>query len=197
MRKPIILRASFVSLLFWLFLFFNARPASAHLGPWIVVGYWDPVQQCVTRIHGEDYAENVAKQTLPHEWFDSWPYESLRAGAELIRTDVIYHYLYPQGNWGLCNRTGRLFHFRNTTMAYKPGQTAPNSTDAVNYTHPYGWKSGGSWVFYYFNSCYQYKTRDRASAGLNHIQIIRDYYATDAQACNLTVRTNNSHVSVN
>ena len=175
----------------------GARPAGAHLGPTQKVAHWDYGQSCVTYIKGTDQIEDLVKDTLPNEWVGGWPYEALYAGAELIRTNAVYFNSYPEGNYGLCNQTGQFFHWRDSRMWYVPGSDYWRTNYATNLTHPYGWKSNNSLIFYEFNSCYQWKTKNRADAGQSHIQMIRDYYYSDAQACGLPGHTNNSHVSIN
>lgn len=170
----------------------GTRPVEAQ-GPVQTVAHWDYSLNCVTYIKGSGAIEDLVKQTLPDEWLAGWPPESYYCGAELIRTNCVYFNSYPEGNYGLCNQTGQFFHWRDSRMWFVPGSNTGWGNSATDYTVRTGWKSNGSLIFYEFNSCYQYKTRDRANGGLNHVSIIQDYYNTDATACGLPGHTNNVH----
>jgi len=192
-RLPILAALS-VALCITAFFLGGPQAVSAQ-GPTQTVAHWDYSQNCVTYIKGTDSVENLTKDTLPNEWFASWPYESLYAGAELIRTNCIYFNSWPEGNYGLCNQTGQFFHWRDSRQWYVPGssQGQGRTNYACSFTNRMGWKSNGSLIFYEYNSCYQYKTRDRANAGQDHITIIRTYYDPDARACGLSGHTGNVH----
>lgn len=177
--------------------FLGATQTVSAQAPTQSVAHWDYSQSCVTYIKGTDSVEGLTRHTLPNEWFPIWwdqnAREALYAGAELIRTNCMYFNSWPEGNYGLCNQTGQFFHWRDTRMWYDPNTTDSRTDTATDDTVRYGWKSNGNLIFYEFNSCYQYKTRDRAQAGSNHITIIGTYYDGDAKACNLPGHTGNVH----
>jgi hypothetical protein len=176
----------------------STQHVSAHAGPWETAVHWDYSRNCITYVKGSNYLEDIVKNTLPNEWFDTWPSEALNAGAELIRTDGYYFYTHPENQLGLCNQSGTTaFNFRDSRMYYVANSRKASTDSATDYTHPYGWTSNNNYIFYEFNSCYQYKTRDRANAGLLHTSIIFQYYNEDAQACGLPGHTGNAHISIN
>lgn len=148
-------------------------PASAGSGPTMNVGAWNYYAQCVTSLRGWGPGDILNWQTLPGEWIPTWPTESLRAGASIIRTDQAWFFFNPENAY-VCNTSGWFIHYRDSRFQGYPAPEHPYTAAAVNDTQNYGWvtASSGAMTYLDFYSCTQVNTKTRADQGLNWTWIV-------------------------
>ncbi len=162
----------------------------------ITVGIWNSSGNCIsstTTVNLKYYNQN----TLPNEWYASWPYNSLQAGNVLIKANAYYYYVTGQ-QWGyVCNGGGSKAYFTIDTAqanyiagsysskcspypycasADDPGTDGLmmlESPDNVNWYY----------TFYNWGSCVQNETDYLANQGYNRNVILQDIYINGYGGC--------------
>ncbi len=150
--------------------------------PTYIYVYRESIDQ-VDKVAFKTYVKNV----LPNEWISSWPAESLKAGAEAVKTFGWYYALHSAFRLS----DGRCFDVYDSTKSqvYKPNSAVTSTSNAVDAT----WgtrmhRSGKIFIAHYCattTACPAYQqgewmsqngSRDQAAAGKGYQTILRSYY---------------------
>lgn len=119
--------------------------------------------------------DTYVKDVLPNEWIDSWPAESLKAGAMAVKMYGWYHVLYPK-----YPLVGADVDNTVNCQVYKPNSFQPNSTSAVDAIHSQGFRRNWKWVDpYIFETSYYAGTYDASATDGEHMTQNGSHYWAD------------------
>lgn len=109
--------------------------------------------------------DTYVKDVLPNEWIDSWPIESLKAGAMAVKMYGWYHVLYPK-----YPAAGADVDNTINSQVYKPASYKPNSNTAVNAINTRGFRRNYQWIDpYIFETSYYAGSYDGSATDGEHM----------------------------
>ena len=143
-------------------------------------GAIDVVEACGSQRWDDEIFESYVRDTLPNEWVPSWPEQSLKAGAILVRTVGWEHQRASGGDITTQNNMPNCAARQNFVKdsQFPPGRAGTNS--AVNNTFGLYIPDGGEVRYINYNSTKQHITHYAAdNCGVEFIGAIMYAYSTN------------------
>jgi hypothetical protein len=168
-RNLLVLGLTILGAGLWLWLISQRVLAAS---PIVRVGQWNAVIQCVDGLYGPYDVDTFTRDALAGEVYSSWPPETLKANAIMIRSGAVYYANNPQSNY-VCNNTGMTFHLRTSTyQGWGVGKSATDlglannrPNDRATDTGGMVLKRAGALFFPEFQDCAQNYTQQLGNAG--------------------------------